>query len=76
MTWASVILALIKAIGALTTWATNEKLISAGQAMAAAKALKEQHDALERANAIREGVRGDLAKHPDSVMRDDGFRRD
>lgn len=76
MSWASILLALAKAVGALTTYLNDRQLISAGQAMEVASALKAQHDALERANAIRESVRGDLAKHPDSVMRDDGFRRD
>ena len=76
MTWASILLALIKSVGALSTYLHDNKLISAGQATEAANALKAQHDAMVRANAVRESVRSDLAKHPDNVMRDDGFRRD
>jgi hypothetical protein len=76
MSWASILLALIKAVGALATYLHDNKLISAGQSIEAASALKAQHDALNKANAVREAVRADLARHPDKRLSDDGFRRD
>lgn len=76
MSWASIILGILKVVGALTTYLHENKLISAGQSIEIANVLKAQHDAMVEANKIREAVRADLAKHPDTIMRDDGFRRD
>lgn len=76
MSWASILLALVRAVGALATYLQERQLITAGEAVATAAAMKEQHDALVEANKAREAVRSDLARHPDKRLSDDGFRRD
>ena len=73
--WASGILALIKFVSALIAYAQQRKLISTGEAIASLEIMKAQHDALVRANTIRESVHSDLVRNPDSILQDDGFKR-
>lgn len=75
MSWASILLALVKATGALATYFHDQKLISSGQAIEAESALRGQADALKKAMDAREAVHSDLARNPGNVMQDDGFKR-
>ena len=75
MAWASILLACVKAVGALASYLHDKSLISAGQAIAAEAALRGQADALKKAMDAREAVRSDLARNPGNVMRDDEFKR-
>ena len=76
MTWASLLLTLVKLVGSFASYLHDQQLISAGEAEASAAALRGQADALDRAREARESVRSDLARHPDRVRQDDGFRRE
>jgi len=76
MDWLALALGLVKLLGAFTGWLHDRRLLSAGQAEQVAKELQGQSDALKKALAAREAVRGDLAAHPDRVRADDGFKRD
>lgn len=68
--------ALLSIVKLIAEYATSKKWMDAGTAAAIAKGLQDATDAITRANAARDLVRADLARDPDSVMRDDGFRRD
>lgn len=76
MDWLGLALALVKLLGAFTGWLHDKQLINAGQATQVAAELGKQHEILTKAIAAREAVRADIAKHPDRVRDDDGFRRD
>jgi len=76
MDWLALILSVVKLLGALTSWMHDRQMLSAGQAEQVAKEMEAQTDALRKANAAREAVRADLAKHPERVKDQDEFRRD
>lgn len=68
--------ALLSIVKLIADYAVSKKWMDAGTASAVAKGLQDANDAIARASAARDLVRADLARDPDSVMRDDGFRRD
>lgn len=68
--------ALLSIVKLIADYAVSKKWMDAGTAQAVAKGLQDANDAIARASAARDLVRADLARDPDSVMRDDGFRRD
>lgn len=68
--------ALLSIVKLVAEYATSKKWIDAGTAMAIAKGLQDATDAITRANAARDLVRAGLARDPDSILSDDGFRRD
>jgi len=68
--------ALLSIVKLIAEYAVSKKWMDAGTAAAVAKGLQDANDAIARANAARELVRADLARDPDSVLSDDGFRRD
>jgi hypothetical protein len=71
-----VVSALLSIIRLIAEYAVSQKWMDAGTAQAIAKGLTDANDAIARANAARDLVRADLARDPDSVLSDDGFRRD
>lgn len=68
--------ALLSIVKLIADYAVSKKWMDAGTAQAVAKGLQDANDAIARASAARDLVRADLARDPDSVMHDDGFRRD
>lgn len=68
--------ALLSIVKLIAEYAVSKKWMDAGTAQAVAKGLQDANDAIARANAARELVRSDLARNPDSILSDDGFRRD
>lgn len=75
MDWLALVLAAVKLLGSLTSWLHDRQMISAGQAEQVAAELKGQSDALSKALAAREAVRADIARNPDGLRSDDGFKR-
>ena len=75
MDWLALALALVKMLGAFAGFLHDRQMVSAGQAAEIAAALKGQSDALNKAIAAREAVRGDIAAHPDRVRDHDEFER-
>jgi len=75
MDWLGLALGLVKLLGAFTGWLHDRAMISAGQAEQIAAELKGQSDALTKALAAREAVRADIARNPDRLRDDDGFKR-
>lgn len=76
MDWLALALGLVKLLGGFVGWLHDRQMLSAGQAEQVAKEMEAQTDALRKANAAREAVRADLAKHPERVKDQDEFRRD
>lgn len=76
MDWLALALGLVKLLGGFVGWLHDKQMLSAGQAQEVAAEMKAQTDAINRALATREAVRADVAKHPDRVSDDDGFRRE
>ena len=68
--------ALLAIIRLIADYAVSQKWMDAGTALAIAKGLQDANDAIARAQAARDLVRADLARDPDGVLSDDGFRRD
>jgi hypothetical protein len=68
--------ALLSIAKLIAEYAVSKKWMDAGTAAVVAKGLQDANDAIARANAARELVRADLARDPDSILSDDGFRRD
>ena len=68
--------AMLSIVKRIADYAVSKKWMDAGTAQAVAKGLQDANDAIARASAARDLVRADLARDPDSVMHDDGFRRD
>jgi hypothetical protein len=68
--------ALLSIVKLIADYAVSKKWMDAGTAAAVAKGLQDANDAIARANAARELVRSGLTRNPDSVLHDDGFRRD
>jgi len=68
--------ALLSIVKLIADYAVSKKWMDAGTAQAVAKGLQDATDAIARANAARDLVRADIARDPDSVLSDDGFRRD
>lgn len=68
--------ALLSIVKLIADYAVSKKWMDAGTAQAVAKGLQDATDAIARANAARDLVRADIARDPDSVVSDDGFRRD
>lgn len=75
MDWLALILSAVKLLGAITSWMHDRQMVSAGQAEQIAAELKGQSDALTKALAAREAVRADIARNPDRLRDDDGFKR-
>lgn len=73
--YASIALTLVKFVSAILTYLQTQKLISSGEAVASLSILTKQHDALVRANEIRQKADSEFNSDPSSVMRDDGFKR-
>lgn len=71
-----VVSALLSIVKLIAEYAVSRKWMDAGTAQAIAKGLTDANDAIARATAARDLVRADLARNPDSVLSDDGFRRD
>lgn len=76
MDWLALALGLVKLVGVFVGWLHDKQMIDAGQSKQVAKELESQHEILTKAIAAREAVRADLAKHPERMPDDDGFRRD
>lgn len=70
-----VVSALLSIIKLIAEYAVSRKWMDAGTAQAIAKGLTDANDAIARATAARDLVRADLARDPDSVMREDEFMR-
>lgn len=70
-----VVSALLSIVKLIAEYAVSRKWMDAGTAQAIAKGLQDANDAIARANAARDLVRADLARDPDSVMREDEFMR-
>lgn len=70
-----VVSALMSIIKLIAEYAVSRKWMDAGTAQAIAKGLTDANDAIARATAARDLVRADLARNPDSVMREDEFMR-
>lgn len=68
--------ALLSIVKLIAEYAVSKKWMDAGTAQAVAKGLQDANDAIARASAARELVRSNLARNPDSILSDDGFRRD
>lgn len=68
--------ALLSIVKLIADYAVSKKWMDAGTAQAVAKGLQDANDAIARASAARELVRSNLARNPDSILSDDGFRRD
>ena len=75
MDWLALILGLVKALGALSSYLHDKGLLDAGKASQIADELTRQSDALSKANAAREAVRSGLTRNPGSILSDDGFKR-
>jgi hypothetical protein len=75
ITWGSCILALLRFVGALTSYAHDRQLINEGKAEEIAAALADQSAGLRRAMVARAAVHDSLAHDPDRVRDDDGFQR-
>ena len=76
MDWLALILGLVKLVGAFTNWLHDKQMIDAGQSKQIAAEMEKQHGILTKAIAAREAVRDNLARHPDKLRDDDGFRID
>lgn len=75
MQWGAFLLALVKAVSALFTWAQSKRLIDAGEAKALAAQLRAQADVIAKAQKARDDARTLVRSHPERLP-DDGFRRD
>ena len=73
--WLSLAVALIKGAAAIFGYLRDKRLMDAGAAAEAIKSLEAANAAVEKANAARERVRGDLEQHPDRVRDHDKFER-
>ncbi len=71
MTWLALAKGLVSIVDGLIGYLANKRLLDAGQAEAAAKGLREAHEAIKRAQDARRSVSDD----PDS-LRDDPNNRD
>lgn len=77
MDWAKLLLACVKLMNLLFTYARERQLLQAGEQQALAVLLRAQAEALEKSNAVREEIRRRNAGVPDGdSLPDDGFRRD
>ena len=70
-----VVSALLSIVKLIAEYAVSRKWMDAGTAQAIAKGLQDANDAIARANAARDLVRADIARDPDSIMREDEFMR-
>jgi len=76
MTWLSAIASILAILQALTAYLRDRQMIDDATAAAILKGLREADDAINRAKSARDLVRADLARDPDSILRDDdGFKR-
>ena len=77
MSWANLLIALVKLVNLVFTYAQERKLLNAGAQQALAVLLRAQAEALEKSNVIREDIRRRNANvAATSSLPDDGFRRD
>lgn len=77
MDWAKLLLACVKLLSLLMSYAREKQLLDAGSQQALASLLKAQADDLEKDNAIRKQIRDRNAAVPSaSSLPTDGFRRD
>jgi hypothetical protein len=76
---ASTIISIISAVLALARWlvgyAEQKKWMEAGAAEATLKGLQDADAAIAAANQARADVRDNIARNPDGLRDDDGFRR-
>jgi hypothetical protein len=75
LTWLSLALSLIRGLGAFLSYLYEQSLIRSGEANEAAALLNAQANSLQGAIAAREAVDSDLARNPERLSDDDGFRR-
>jgi len=76
MTWLSAIASALAILRVLAEYLRDRKTIDDATAAAILKGLREADDAINRAKSARDLVRADLARDPDSILRDDdGFKR-
>lgn len=74
MNWAALLLGLAQALALVLTWARERELMEAGKSELIAALLREQSDAIRKANAARAAA--DTANaDPASLRSDDGHRR-
>ena len=77
MDWAKLLLACVRLMTLLFTYAREKQLLDAGSQQALASLLKAQADDLEKDNAVRKQIRERNAAVPStSSLPNDGFRRD
>ena len=76
---ASTIISIISAVLAIARWlvgyAEQNKWLKAGAAEATLKGLQDADAAIAAANQARADVRDTIARNPDSLRDDDGYRR-
>jgi len=76
VTWLSAIASALAVLQALAEYLRDRKTIDDATAAAILKGLREADDAINRAKSARDLVRADMARDPDSILRDDdGFKR-
>jgi uncharacterized iron-regulated protein len=76
VSWFTLLVAFVKATGALAQFLSERQLLNAGEAETIARIQKEQIDAFRRANSIRDDLERELDADPSRVRERDPFRRD
>ena len=63
------------AVKGVANWYNTRQLIKAGRAEAEAEQMKGQLNEIREAKAAGDAVRTDIARNPDRLREDDGFKR-
>ena len=74
MNWAALLLGLAQALALVLTWARERELMEAGKSELIAALLREQSDAIRKANAARAAADA-VNADPTRLREDDGHRR-
>jgi hypothetical protein len=76
---AGTIVSLISAVFTIARWlvtyAQKREWMDQGAALVVLKSLQDADNAIAKAQAARDAVRVDIARHPDRLRDDDGFQR-
>lgn len=76
MSWIGLLKVLLTLVDRIFTYVQERKLINAGEAQAFARQMEDVNGRVQRAQKARQDVRDNLARNPDSLHDDDGYRRD